>query len=98
ASKRHDVVAVTITDTAEEKLPAAGVLSLMDPETGRHVQVDTADRPTRAIYAALIRRERDRLRRVLRQLGIEEIEVRTETSYVAPLLGFFRRRERALRR
>ena len=47
---------------------------------------------------ALIRRERDRLRRVLRQLGIEEIEVHTETSYVTPLLGFFRRRERQLRR
>ncbi len=98
ASKRHDVVAVTITDAAEEALPNAGVLALTDPESGARVVVDTADRSTRTLYRALIGRERDRLRRLLRQLRIEEIEVRTDASYVAPLLGFFRRRERKLRR
>lgn len=98
ASKRHDVVAVTITDAAEERLPEAGVLALTDPETGKRVVVDTTDRATRTLYSALIARERDRLRHVLRQLRIEEVEVRTDTSYVRPLLAFFRRRERQLRR
>ncbi len=98
ASKRHDVVAVTITDAAEERLPQAGVLALTDPESGAQLVVDTADRSTRALYGALIKRERERLRRLLRQLRIEEIEVRTDTSYVGPLLAFFRRRERKLRR
>jgi len=98
ASKRHDVVAVTITDAAEEKLPSAGVLSLLDPESGRQLLVDTGNASTRALYAAMIRRERDRLRKLLRRLRIEEIEVRTDRSYVGPLLAFFRRRERLLRR
>ncbi len=98
ASKRHDVVAVTITDAAEERLPQAGVLALTDPESGAQLVVDTADRSTRALYGALIKRERERLRRLLRQLYIEEIEVRTDASYVGPLLAFFRRRERKRRR
>ncbi len=98
ASKRHDVVAVTITDAAEEQLPAAGVLAVTDPESGQRLVVDTADRSTQALYGAVIKRERTRLRRLLRQLRIEEIEVRTDTSYVGPLLAFFRQRERHLRR
>ena len=98
ASKRHDVVAVTITDAAEERLPHAGVLALTDPESGAQLIVDTGDRSTRALYGALIKRERERLRRLLRQLHIEEIEVQTDASYVGPLLAFFRRRERKLRR
>jgi len=98
ASKRHDVVAVTITDAAEERLPHAGVLALTDPESGAQLVVDTGDHSTRALYGALIKREQERLRRLLRQLRIEEIEVRTDGSYVGPLLAFFRRRERKLRR
>jgi uncharacterized protein (DUF58 family) len=98
ASKRHDVVAVTIADLAEEALPRAGVLSLQDPESSAHILVDTADPATQAHYSAAITRERGRLRRILRQLRIEEIEVRTTSSYVGPLLAFFRRRERQLRR
>ncbi|MBX6365176.1 MAG: DUF58 domain-containing protein [Gemmatimonadetes bacterium] len=98
AAQRHDLVAVTITDVAEEALPAAGLLVLTDPETGEQVAVDTARAETRSLYRALAQRERDRLRKLLRQLRIEEIEVRTDASYVAPLLAFFRRRERQLRR
>ncbi|HET9983524.1 MAG TPA: DUF58 domain-containing protein [Longimicrobiales bacterium] len=98
AGQRHDLVAVTISDVAEEALPAAGLLVLTDPETGEQVAVDTGKAETRALYRALVQRERERLRKLLRQLRVEEIDVRTDASYVAPLLAFFRRRERQLRR
>jgi uncharacterized protein (DUF58 family) len=98
AGRRHDLVAVTISDVAEEALPAAGLLVLTDPETGEQVAVDTGKAETRALYKALVQRERERLRKLLRQLRVEEIDVRTDASYVGPLLAFFRRRERQLRR
>jgi uncharacterized protein (DUF58 family) len=98
AARRHDLVAVSIRDPSEEQLPDAGVLLLTDPESGEDVLVDTGREQTRTLYRAIAVRERDRLRRMFRQLHVDEIEVRTDEPYVNPLLGFFRRRERQMRR
>lgn len=98
AARRHDLVAVTITDAAEEVLPDLGLVVVTDPETGAEVAIDTGRADTRGIYRALVDRERSRLRHTMRQLRIDEIEVHTAASYVPPLLSFFRRRERLMRR
>ncbi len=93
-SKRHDVVAVTITDAAEEALPDVGVLAVVDPETGREIAIDTGSKAVRALYTSHVVQERDATRRLFRRLAVDEVEVRTDGSYVGPLLAFFRRRER----
>ena len=93
-SKRHDVVAVSITDAAEEALPDVGVLAVVDPETGREIAIDTGRAAMRALYTRHVAREREARRRLFRRLAVDEIEVRTDQSYVRPLLSFFRRRER----
>ncbi len=93
-SKRHDVVAVSITDAAEEALPDVGVLAVVDPETGREIAIDTGSAAMRALYTSHVAREREARRRLFRRLAVDEIEVRTDQSYVRPLLSFFRRRER----
>ena len=49
ASRRHDIVALRVIDPWELELPPVGLLELEDPETGRHVLVDTSSRQ----YAAL---------------------------------------------
>jgi uncharacterized protein (DUF58 family) len=98
ASRRHDVVAVSITDAAEEALPDVGVLAVVDPETGCELAVDTGRQAVRALYAARVAGEREAIRRLFRRLGVDEIEVRTDRSYVGPLLAFFRRREGGRRR
>jgi len=97
-SRRHDVVAVSITDAAEEALPDVGVLAVVDPETGRELAVDTGRQAVRALYAAHVASEREAMRRLFRRLGVDEIEMRTDGSYVGPLLAFFRRREGGRRR
>jgi uncharacterized protein (DUF58 family) len=97
-SKRHDIVAVNIADPAEEVLPRAGLLVLTDPETGIELAVDTESEAVRREFAAVVARERVELRRLFRRLGVDEIVVRTDQPIVRPLLAFFRRRERKLRR
>ena len=52
----------------------------------------------RARYAERIAHEHASVQRVFRRVGVDEIGVRTGTSYVVPLLAFFRRRERQGRR
>ena len=95
--KRHDLVAVRISDPREAELPNAGLLVLTDPETGERVVVDSGSREVRAAYSKSVRAERDAVRKAFRQTQVDEIEVSTDASYIQPLLAFFRRREKRRR-
>ena len=97
-SRRHDVVGIRITDAAELSLPDVGLLLLTDPETGQEVAVRTDDAAIRSEFDDAVAREDAELTRLFRRLGVDQIEVRTDAPIVRPLLSFFRRRERQLRR
>jgi uncharacterized protein (DUF58 family) len=91
--RRHDVVAVTLNDPAEQALPSVGLARMRDPETGEFLEVDTSDRKVRAAYADHISAELAARQRVLRRAGVDEVELTTEGSVIEPLLKFFRTRE-----
>lgn len=97
-SRRHDVVAVKITDPREFELPAAGLLRLRDPETGAIVAVDTGNREVRKQFRATALARQAGLRKRFRRLGVDEIEVATNRPYAPPLLEFFARRASVGRR
>jgi uncharacterized protein (DUF58 family) len=98
AGQKHDITAVSLTDPRELELPRDGLLTLRDPETGAEVLIDTEDKVMREQYA------RDRVqaasarRRLLASLGVEEIPLRTDRSYIQPLLAFFKARAGGKRR
>ena len=92
-AQRHDVVAVTLTDPAEQALPDVGLVRFRDPESGSLVDVDTSDRRVRRAFDEQVSREVAERRRLLRRLAIDEIAVRTDTGYLDPLLHFFRTRD-----
>src|SRR3989441_5542851 len=50
AARKHDVIAITVTDPREEELPPIGLVDLEDAETGERVLVDSSDRRTRASF------------------------------------------------
>ncbi|HXF25219.1 MAG TPA: DUF58 domain-containing protein [Gemmatimonadaceae bacterium] len=91
--RRHDIVAVTLNDPAEQTLPSVGLARMRDPETGEFLEIDTSDRRVRAAYAEHIAAELAARRRVLRRSGVDEIELTTDGSVIEPLLKFFRTRE-----
>ena len=93
-SKRHDVIAVTITDPREEALPGVGLIELMDAETGELKLVDASDRRARAEFARLAGEAVQGRQAVFRSTGIDSINVRTDRPYIEELLKFFRMRER----
>jgi uncharacterized protein (DUF58 family) len=97
-ARQHDVVAITVEDPSEGRLPDIGIARLEDPETGQTVDVDTSDPAVRAEYEGVVNAERDARRRLLRRLAIDEIPVSTDTGYIEPLLKFFRSRETRARR
>src|SRR5262249_57427350 len=66
---RHEVVAVEIRDPREQELPNAGVLWLVDPETGPQVRRDTRSANLRARFAAAAAQERAQVARTLTSAG-----------------------------
>jgi uncharacterized protein (DUF58 family) len=95
-SRRHDVVGLQLVDPRERALPAAGIVTLWDPETGAWRRIDTADAGVRAYFARRTEEFDRGLERGLRERGADLLRLETGQSYAEPLLTFFRRRERML--
>ncbi len=96
ASKKHDLVALQITDPAEAELPAIGRVRLHDPETGHRRVVNTSSQATRAAYRQSYQAWQSRLDATLRRAGVDKIELSTDPdASLAPALhAFFQRRMR----
>jgi len=94
ANRRHDVVAVQITDPYELELPALGRIVLQDAETGEVVEINTGDLRKRSAFAERQTRTQTELTRLFRSAGIDAIQLRTDQPYAAELGRFFETRER----
>lgn len=97
ANRRHDVVAVQITDRYELELPALGRLVLQDAETGEVLEVQTGDARKRAAFAQSGTERQKELDRLLRSARIDTIQLRTDQPYAAALGRFFETREKRRR-
>jgi uncharacterized protein (DUF58 family) len=97
AGRRHDVVAISIADPAEAKLPRAGLVDFEDLETGMIFTVNTADRNLIEKYAGYKRQERERTERLLKSLGIDRIDLQTAEDFTPRLHKFFQDRARRFR-
>ena len=98
ANRRHDVVAVLITDPRELALPSVGLTALRDAETGDTRLYDTGSRAFRKALEESATRRVAELERGLRRRGIDFIHIDAAGSVVEPLIAFFRMRERRTRR
>lgn len=96
ANRRHDLIAITVTDPREEELPDVGLVNVQDAETGREVLVDTSDRVVRDAYAKAARDRAAARDSVFQRTRVDAIHVRTDHSYVEEIYKFFRMRERRI--
>jgi uncharacterized protein (DUF58 family) len=94
ANRKHDLVAVQITDPRELELPDLGRLVFQDAETGEIVEVNTGDPRKRTAFAVRQTREQEQLLRLFRRAGIDAIQLRTDQEYGASLAKFFAAREK----
>jgi uncharacterized protein (DUF58 family) len=82
---RHSVIAVEIVDPREAELPAVGHLSLVDPESGARVEVDTSRGRVRRRFAELERERRGAIARELRRLRIDHVSLSTDENWLLGL-------------
>ncbi len=90
-ASRHEVVVITVDDPVEQALPAAGVLMLVDPETGSRVEVDSGDAKFRARYSAAAVAAHEARDALFARSGVSVISLHTNAGIVEPLLAYFRR-------
>lgn len=98
ANRKHDVIAVLVTDPNELAVPDVGLVTLRDAETGEARVVDTGSAAFRAELEERSAGRVDALRARFASLGIDFIHVDASGDVVDPLVRFFRMREKRGRR
>ena len=98
ANRKHDVIAVLVTDRRELELPPTGLVAMRDAETGETRLVDTGSAALRAHAEGLAKARVEELEKKLRRMGIDFLAIDAAGSVVEPLVRFFRMRERRIRR
>jgi uncharacterized protein (DUF58 family) len=85
ARVRHSVLAVEIVDPRESELPSVGHLTLVDPETGGRLEVNTSRRRVRERFAKLERERRQTVANELRRLRVHHTTLSTDDDWLVEL-------------
>lgn len=96
-SRRHDVIAVVLSDPREQTWPGVGLVGLRDAETSTVKWVDTAPRDWQRKFEAQARRFQKMRDTTLNQAEVDRIDIPLNGDYVQALTRFFQQRERRLR-
>lgn len=91
---RHDTVGIEVVDPRELSLPDVGLLALVDPETGRRLEVQTSDRRLRERFEAAATAQRQGVASALRGAGADHLVLRTDRDWLLDLVRFVDRRRR----
>lgn len=94
ANNKHDIIAMKITDPRESEFEDVGLLELEDVETGEVFMVDTGSKEFRREFVARAIEDLTNLTRDFRLINMDFINIRTDRSYIVPLINFFKMRER----
>jgi len=91
-ARRHDLIAVTVSDPHELALPDVGLLEIQDAESGEIVVIDTGSKTVRSRYKRLAEEKNRALSDLFQTTGIDHIQLLTDHDYVIDLVKFFRKR------
>ena len=88
------MLAVEVLDPVELGLPAVGLLTLVDPETGRLLEVQTGKKDLRAKYAKAAVEQRAEIAAALRRAGAAHLQLRTDRDWLVDMVRFVAARRR----
>ena len=93
-SRKHDLVAISVTDPREIEIPNIGYIELEDAETGESLLINTSDLNGVQSFSKKAKLALREKKRFFQKNGIDFLDVRTDGSYFDTLIKFFRERER----
>lgn len=95
-SRKHDVIAVELSDPREEELPGIGLMKLRDAETNKERWIDTSNPQVRAEFQRFWQTRRAARRTMFLRSKVDAIPIRVDRPYIKPIVDFFQLRERRL--
>lgn len=94
--RRHDVVAVQVSDRYELELPPLGLLTFEDAETGEIREVPTGDAGFRKQFQRARDESQRGLEKLLRSARIDSLHLYTHEPYGSALAKFFETRQKRM--
>ena len=95
-SRKHDVIAVELTDPREEDLPDVGLMKLRDAETLSERWIDTGHPAVRTEFRRFWEKRRSDRKKMFLRSKVDAISIRVDRPYIKPIVDFFQLRERRL--
>lgn len=92
-TKRHDVVGIQFSDRWDENLPHAGLLPIVEKETGKTHIIDTENKMVRQEHNRNFHKKTKELTDIFRSAGGDYMHLRLGEEYFNTLLKFFRHRK-----
>ncbi len=95
-ARRHDVVAVQVTDPREYTLPDVGTILIQDPATGAVREISTSKPKVRQAYETAARQRQNQIAQMLRDARIDHLVLSTDRPWLDDLLRFIADRKQRM--
>lgn len=92
ANKKHDIVALEVYDKTEREIPPVGLVKLKDFESGEIKWVNTSSKDFQKQMKLHNLNFESRLKEIFNRAGVDHARLRTDQSYIQPLMNLFKRR------
>ncbi len=96
-NRRHDLIAVDLSDPMEEGIANVGVMAVEDPESGEIVWVDTGSRAWQQAFRQRMSQLATGKDQAFLNASVDRIHVATDEDYTTPLTQFFAQRAMRIR-
>lgn len=98
AARKHDLIALKLSDPLEIYFPRAGLLRLYDLEKGLEMVVDSSSRRFRENHRKRVRSRNEIFDKTMKRIGVDTVYIPAGADYSAPLVRFFEMRARRIGR
>ena len=95
-SRKHDLIAIKISDPRENNMADIGLIEFEDPESGLQFLADTSARSAINTSMAIKETKNTELKKLFSSSGVDTIAVSTDKPYTSELIAFFKRREKRM--
>ena len=89
--KKHDLIALGLSDQGESQLPDLGLIQMYNAESGYTNWVNTSDESVRADYEKTYLKQQEDLIEMFTRLGINYQSLDTNEDYIPKLIRLFKR-------
>ncbi len=92
--KKHDLVNILLEDPRETEIPKVGLLKLKDAETGKTRYIDSGNKNVQDYFKKKVTERKNYQNNLFLKSRVDTINISTASSYIKPLINFFKKRER----